>query len=464
MESLKDKHKNETAWIIGKGPSLQYLKKEDIGDGVVITINEAIVAIGRLGLKNHTYSLQKDGGAWKKPTDDNLSPDCDYSGERCESCQHMVTPKEATLLLHDLESAYCFPDYTPRYVLNLQRLGLPGNVFSMIFALKAAQYMGCKKIKFVSFDAHAKGDFRAYTPGETARDDEEEAGLYRGQTVGIKPHLEGVDYEWITPGEKKKNLKISFGVLVNNIVRLDMVLRQSQIKGEMHFVKNPESATKGLNILLDLIEKEGADVAVLTHQDMYYRDGWLSAVREQLAKLPESWVVAGIIGKDMKGRIAGVFRDMRIPLHFNTSHIHYFPQPACCFDECCIIVNMKSGFRFDEVLDGFDLYGTLCVLQTWEMRQTAWIIDAPAEHYCLRPFTWHPDRRFKRNYKMLYNRYRNFIRIDSTALGLPAEAQYIKELGYHPFGTSAPDDDDPKIWRGIISGVTRIMEKIKGVQ
>ena len=227
----------------------------------------------------------------------------------------------------------------------------------------------------------------------------------------------------------QSNLRFSFGVLINDRVRFDMCLKQSELAGQVHFLENAKSATKGLNKLLDVIEKEGADVAILTHQDMYYRHGWLGQVREQIAKLPENWTVAGIIGKDMEGRICGQFRDMRIPLHFNTMHIHTFPQPACCFDECCLIINMKSGFRFDETLDGWDLYGTLAVLQTWERGGSAWVIDAPAEHYCLRPFTWVPDKAFQRNYKKLYKRYEGLrvdstviARFDSTAVGLPKEA------------------------------------------
>jgi hypothetical protein len=216
--------------------------------------------------------------------------------------------------------------------------------------------------------------------------------------------------------------KISFGVMTNDMLRLDMVLRQSEIKGRMHFVTNPESATKGLNKLLGVMEKDGADIAVLCHQDMYFRQGWIDQVKSQLSLLPESWIVAGVIGKDLEGLICGKFHDMRIPLHFNTSHIHDFPHPSCCFDECCIIVNLRKGFRFDEGFDGFDLYGTLCVLQAWEMGGTAWVIDAFAEHYCMRPFSWVPDELFISNYKRLWERF-NAIggRIDSTAIGLSKE-------------------------------------------
>jgi hypothetical protein len=233
-------------------------------------------------------------------------------------------------------------------------------------------------------------------------------------------------------------MKISFGCITNHLARLSMALAQSEITGQVHVISNPESATKGLNEILGRMEAEGADIGILTHHDMSYRRVWLPQVRQQLAKLPDSWIAAGIIGKDVKGRICGRFHDTRIPMVFDTYDIHEFPHPACCFDECCILVNLHKEFRFDEALDGFDLYGTLCVLQAQEMGGTAWIIDSGvasvkvatpagevvvdfsfAQHHCTRPFDWFPDKVFCERFKWLHDRFPNAARIDTTVLGVP---------------------------------------------
>jgi hypothetical protein len=210
-------------------------------------------------------------------------------------------------------------------------------------------------------------------------------------------------------------IKIGFGVLVNDMARLGVVLRQSEIDGKIHTIARPSSAVKGLNKLLGIMEKVGYDIGILTHQDMFYRNGWLDRVKDQIGKLPDSWIVAGIIGKDAKGKICGRLHDMRLPQLFNSTH--RFPTEASCFDECCIIINLKKGFRFDEKLDGFDLYGTLCVLQAQEMGGTAWMLDAFAEHYCMRPFTWCPDKTFEASLKWLFRHFPNAKRIDSTVFG-----------------------------------------------
>lgn len=432
MNRLKDKHKGQTAWIIGKGASLQYLKKEDIGEGPVITINQAIVAVEKLDLPNVVYSMQKNGGNKRVYSADNLCPDCKHSGSCGDVCGSMVRPKSAPLLLHEHESKYCFPDYAKRHIFDWQNLGLPGNRCSMVLAVTIAKnVMGCSRFCFVSFDAHANGDNNSYIPGTGII---KKGSEYNIQIDEIKPFIEGLDCQWITP--KKRNGGLSFGVMVNDFQRLDMVLRQSEITEQLHYVKEPESATKGLNKLLDIIEGGGSDVAALVHQDMYFRNGWIDQVQSQLSKLPDDWIVAGIIGKDSEGRICGKFRDMRIPLHFNTSNIHKFPHPVCCFDEAVILVNLKSGFRFDETMEGFDLYGTLCVLQAWEMGGSAWVIDAMAEHYCMRPFTWVPDDLFRKNYKWLWDRFSKIGRIDSTAMGMSLdESERLAQI--RAFMTSA---------------------------
>lgn len=241
------------------------------------------------------------------------------------------------------------------------------------------------------------------------------------EVTAYRPDLFAL-FNYYEPGRWVKEPKLTFGVLVNDRIRFDMVLRRSQIQGDVRFLEGAESATKGLNKLLDMMEQEQTDIAVLTHQDMYYTAGWLPQVREQIKLLPDNWIVAGVVGKDVQGRICGKFQDMRIPLHFDTSNYHEFPHPAVCFDECCLIINMASGFRFDEDMAGWDLYGTLAVLQAWEMGGSAWVLDAYCEHYCLRPFTWTPGKGFRAAYKWLHNRYSKIYKLDSTAIGLPKEA------------------------------------------
>ena len=190
MKSLRGKHKGETAWIIGKGSSLQYLTADDIGSGPVNTINQAIEKVETLELDNPIYSLQKNGGPKRTNIPgNNLSPNCE---DVCEDvCGNMTKPKDATLIVHNLESFYCFDDYSQRYVFKLEDFGLTQNTCSFVIAIKMGQLFGCDSFNFISFDAHVFGcEKYANQP-------------YVHQIAEVKPHYADLNVKWITPSVKE---------------------------------------------------------------------------------------------------------------------------------------------------------------------------------------------------------------------------------------------------------------------
>jgi hypothetical protein len=196
MIELKDRHSGETAWIVAKGPSVLNLTRADIGDGPIIALYETIAIVEMLDLPNPVYSLQKDGGKNKThvaPTT-ILSSEC--KSRDCEHCEWVVRPQKATLLLHDLEAEFCFPDYSPRYLFTLAEIGLPYNTFSLVCALKIAQFLGCTKFMFVSADAQAIGDLRCCLPIYPQRYYDHD---YEAQRRMFPPYLVGLDYGFVTP-------------------------------------------------------------------------------------------------------------------------------------------------------------------------------------------------------------------------------------------------------------------------
>ena len=184
MKSLTGKHKGETAWMVGKGPSLQYLTADYIGPGPVITINQAIIAVEDLELPNQVYSMQKDGGSLRRGKDvQALTPKCDHSGQCPNQCGYVVRPKRATLIVHNLESLYCFDDYSPRYVFELADFGLTQNTCSFVIAIKMGQLFGCTSFNFISFDAHVLKNNK----------------IYQHQVPEVAPHYADLDVKWILP-------------------------------------------------------------------------------------------------------------------------------------------------------------------------------------------------------------------------------------------------------------------------
>jgi len=180
--SLKDKYQDEAIWIVGRGPSLSNIKKEHFGDGPVITINQAIVQVEELHLSNPIYSLQKNGGPKRHNIpNNNLSPDCRQ--ECLDICGNMVRPKTSTLIVHNLESYYCFDDYSPRHVFYLEDFGIKTNTCSVVIAVNIGKLFGCAQFNMISFDTHVYRKNKEYLI----------------QIDELKPHIEGLDIKWIIP-------------------------------------------------------------------------------------------------------------------------------------------------------------------------------------------------------------------------------------------------------------------------
>jgi hypothetical protein len=208
-------------------------------------------------------------------------------------------------------------------------------------------------------------------------------------------------YAAVKPGEK---LEIAVGCTYDDIRMIESIVKQSDLGGMVVFAKyKPESATKGLNEVLGNIEKEAADIAILTHQDMFFPVGWMERFAEKISQLPDSWIVAGVWGIDKEQRHCGAIYDRRKP--GITASQHDFPVEVIALDECCLVVNMKSGFRFDEGLEGFHLYGIYAALRAQEMGGTVWVIDCPPEHYTRRTYCWKPDGAFEKVWEWLKQRF-----------------------------------------------------------
>lgn len=185
MITLENIHKNRTAYIIGKGKSLSRLKLSDIGEGFIITINQAIQKVEELGFPNYTYSLQKDGSS------PELRDDCYCRKNGLTTCPYeMVRPKRAILMNHLEESPCCMEDYAPRILFNNEDFGLEWMMPSSLSALKIAKYFGANKIVMIAFDSITEGNY------ENISTEKVDAG-YKTQHEGIFEELKDIEHEFV---------------------------------------------------------------------------------------------------------------------------------------------------------------------------------------------------------------------------------------------------------------------------
>ena len=199
-------------------------------------------------------------------------------------------------------------------------------------------------------------------------------------------------------------MKVFYGVISNDYLTLKRVLLSSELPKIPMNEYTSDSATEGWNEILKDAEKSKYDIAVMSHQDIYYPKEWLLKMEAGLKKLPESWLIAGYygIGKDFKP--CGGIWDRRMTMRLKTPHD--LPCEVLNVDGCAFIVNLNKGFRFEE-LKGFDLYDVYAGLKAKEMGGTVWAIDAPVEHFATRPWNWKPNEVFMENWNWLKQRFPN---------------------------------------------------------
>lgn len=152
LKDLRGVHTGETAWIVGKGPSLMNLRAGHFGAGPVIAMNAAIMIVQALGLPNPLYAMQKDGCSHQPCV-------CRPRGDQ----PALVILKESTVLFLQRPgfSERCFPMHANViFVQPEKELQLPTHAMSIRMCAAIARLMGCSKIVFVACDSLANGDIR----------------------------------------------------------------------------------------------------------------------------------------------------------------------------------------------------------------------------------------------------------------------------------------------------------------
>lgn len=184
LDELRGLYPGQTGWIVGKGPSLRYLRAEHFGEGPVIALNDAIVAVEKLGIPNPIYSLQKDGNP-----------------------MHMVEPNDGvTLILQDTEgySRDWYPEHPQRILVDpMQDMGFERpTIVATRMAIYIARAMGCDKIKIVCCDYLVTGALETFDPRTGQARVTGAAQFYQSSGELVLQDLEGMPHEFVLPVEK----------------------------------------------------------------------------------------------------------------------------------------------------------------------------------------------------------------------------------------------------------------------
>lgn len=201
IEGLRDRHTGETAWIVGKGPSLGRLRASDIGPGPVIAINEAIAVVQNLGLPQQVYSFQKEGC---EARDENGARPCGSCAQFGWRRDPLVDPYPGiAVVLDQYFASWCFHGRENRYVYETGAFGYgeTPHIMSVFEAIPFARYLGASEIVMLCFDAMtAGGSWEGH--GDDRHDDDAKATM-RENLAWMVPRLidalAEIPHRYVTP-------------------------------------------------------------------------------------------------------------------------------------------------------------------------------------------------------------------------------------------------------------------------
>lgn len=138
---------------------------------------------------------------------------------------------------------------------------------------------------------------------------------------------------------------------------LDANLRRSPVlqsgQAPLHVERNAPSAAVAYNRALAATT---APVVIFAHHDVFLPAGWETLLAARLAELPDDWAVFGTFGIGLDGAHVGPVWSSSLGMI--VGRVPLAPVPVQAFDELLIVLRRDAGFRFDEALPGWHMYGT----------------------------------------------------------------------------------------------------------
>jgi hypothetical protein len=193
MFELTGMYPGETAYVVGKGPSLGNLRAEHIGEGIVIALNQAVAVVERLDIPNVIYSLQKDGCGLKGVHDECLKRD---------GMDWMIRPERATLIVQAPGySGNCLPDYEPRLIVRPKAdLGfIYAETMAVRMGIAIAKLMRCRRIVMTCCDSLVNGKLETFDVHKNRSYLTSARHHYGHSKAAVMQELAGIEHSFVIP-------------------------------------------------------------------------------------------------------------------------------------------------------------------------------------------------------------------------------------------------------------------------
>lgn len=237
---------------------------------------------------------------------------------------------------------------------------------------------------------------------------------------------------------------------------------------------NRYSASNALNI--------GADVArsnnlIYAHQDVRLLYNWFDILSDNISRMPEGWAVLGSAGIDLQygradiGRWGGALNQDTVAIGsvWFGDPIPSLPPDwdgtkqlalAHCVDECLMVVNKKSGLRFDSMFDGFHFYAVDLCLQARSAAYQVYCTYLPIVHYGKYSASISDDNRYWPQLRYLHQKWK--MRYPEL-LGTHMHWADQELTSYIPMSIVSDDGQEVKIRAMGISNVKLTTDQSRGI-
>lgn len=184
-------------------------------------------------------------------------------------------------------------------------------------------------------------------------------------------------------------------------------------------MSNVYSASSALNIGIDVSK---SDFVIFAHQDVSLLGDWFTILENVISSIDGDWGVIGSAGIALKygrtdiGRWGGSI-DVRTvavgSVWDNENNLNDPPywdglkelSKVHCVDECLLVLNKRSGLRFDNSFNGFHFYGADICLQARAAAYPVYAADLPIIHHGQHSSSFAGDRRYWRYLRLLHNKW-----------------------------------------------------------
>jgi len=208
---------------------------------------------------------------------------------------------------------------------------------------------------------------------------------------------------------------ISIVTLVNKSELYEQNVKLSTLEyaDEIQYIKieDAKSASEGLNRGLLIASN---DIVICCHQDIRFLEGWklaLDTTLEELSKCEDTkgWKVLGLAGTTFRGDKFGNYS--RLDMVRNGLNERFISVQT--IDCSCIILNKRSGLRFDEGLKFFHMYGEDIALQSILSGQAVFVIRIPSTHLSFGT----TDESFYESVRYMANKWKYHFAVIHTTCG-----------------------------------------------